>query len=62
MVADRADEEEPVRNRFRVWSENVANLEEHFRGVMKSVSAEKIIESISDDVCDLVLATQLRHN
>lgn len=62
LVADRADEEEPVRNRFRVWSENVANLEEHFRGVMKSVSAEKIIESISDDVCDLVLATQLRHN
>ena len=61
LVADRADEEAPVRRRFAAWSENVSNLEEHFRGVMKSVSAEKIIESISDDVADLVLATQLRH-
>ena len=48
------DAEELVRKRFKTWTANITMLEENFKNCLLSVSAERLIDQVFDNIRDSV--------
>ena len=48
------DAEDLVRKRFQSWSDNITMLEENFKSCLLSVSAERLIDQVFDNIRDSI--------
>ena len=54
LITLREDEEENIKKRYGVWSDNINKLEETYKNCLLSVSTDRLVEQVFDTIKDAI--------
>ena len=54
LITLKEDEEENIKKRYGVWSDNINKLEENYKNCLLSVSTDRLVEQVFDTIKDAI--------